>query len=227
MSATSLSAPQVSPSAGNALAPLGGNTDTMHWVIGDTIDHLPRIFDDGITLSVMRRPLSDEITASVDGLMRESRSLEWSWRGPADDTMCADLARKLKVTQEEALVADVCLMAEAIAYLFDAPQIGVRLRKLEGAMCPRFHVDNLGVRFITTYAGAGTEWLPDDAADRRGLGAAHPDKPDIVRDPERIQRLSCGDLALMKGSSWIGNAGRGLIHRSPPGQRLILAIDPG
>ncbi len=198
-----------------------------HWAIGDTIDRLLCIFDDGMTLSVMRRPLSDEIAASVDGVMGQPRSLEWSWRGAPNDAMRADLARELKAPQEDALVDDVCLLAEAIAYLFEAPLIGVRLRRLNSAMCPRFHVDNLGVRFITTYAGPGTEWLPEHAANRRGLGAASPDKPDIVRDASQIQRLAAGDLALMKGSGWIGNAGGGLIHRSPPGQRLMLAIDPG
>ncbi|GHB18612.1 DUF1826 domain-containing protein [Salinicola rhizosphaerae] len=172
MSATSLATSNRPSSAVDDLAARHGNAGPAHWIIGDTLDRLPHIFDDDMTLSVMRRPLSDEIAASVDSVMGSPRSLEWSWRGAPDEAMRADLARELKAPEEDALVADVCLLVEAIAYLFEATQIGVRLRKLDGAMCPRFHVDNLGVRFITTYAGPGTEWLPDDAADRRGLGAA-------------------------------------------------------
>ena len=44
-----------------------------------------------------------------------------------------------------------------------------------------------------------------------------------------MQQLSQGDVALLKGEGWVGNEGKGLIHRSPQlsdqASRLILTID--
>ena len=44
-----------------------------------------------------------------------------------------------------------------------------------------------------------------------------------------VQQLSQGDVALLKGEAWLGNEGKGLIHRSPQlydqASRLILTID--
>lgn len=41
--------------------------------------------------------------------------------------------------------------------------------------------------------------------------------------------MACGDVAIMKGDSWDGNAGAGLVHRSPDvpygEQRLLLTLD--
>ena len=46
-----------------------------------------------------------------------------------------------------------------------------------------------------------------------------------------LNALESGDVALLKGSGWIGNESHGLVHRSPAlaeGQpRLLLTIDPG
>ena len=92
-------------------------------------------------------------------------------------------------------------------------------------MCPRFHVDHVPLRLISTYAGVASEWLEVGGMDRRRLGEAQAEP----RDGERIQRLEAGWVALAKGEKWSGNEGAGLIHRSPtppPGERrLLLTLD--
>lgn len=92
-------------------------------------------------------------------------------------------------------------------------------------MCPRFHVDHVPVRLLTTYAGVGSQWLKEGAMDRRRL--AQPEAEPV--DPQVIQQFCCGDVGLLKGEKWHGNEGLGLIHRSPepaPGERrLILTLD--
>lgn len=49
-------------------------------------------------------------------------------------------------------------------------------------------------------------------------------------DTSAIQRLSPGDIALIKGSGWVGCEERGLVHRSPAlengSKRLLMSIDP-
>lgn len=203
-----------------------------HWAFGQDIAVLPRIFEEEITLAVMQRRLDPALTLAVKGQLAGERRLEWHWRGAPGQAMKDDLTRRLpSPAAGEALVEDIGNLAEAMAYLFSTETIGVRLRTLEGAMCPRFHVDNLAVRLVTTYAGPATEWLPEHALNRAGLGAPSADKPDIVADPEAVQRLEVGDLALLKGCGWIGNEARGLVHRSPQPatgkRRLLLALDPG
>ncbi|MBA2781135.1 DUF1826 domain-containing protein [Billgrantia kenyensis] len=208
------------------------SSDASHWAFGQDIEVLPRIFEDGITLAVMQRRLDPTLTLAVRAQLSGTRPLDWHWRGAPGQAMQQDLLRRLPAPEAGAALAeDVGHIAEAMAYLFSTDTIGIRLRTLEGAMCPRFHVDNLAVRLVTTYAGPASEWLPEHAVNRAGLGAPHPDKPDIVADPAAIQRLGVGDLALLKGCGWIGNEEHGLVHRSPqPAEgerRLLLALDPG
>jgi hypothetical protein len=122
----------------------------------------------------------------------------------------------------EGFVADVEWLVAAYTCLLGARRIGLRLRVLDGAMCPRFHVDHVPLRLLTTYSGAGSEWLEEGMIDRRRL----------LNDPppvDNIRRLLTGEVALLKGEKWQGNEGRGLIHRSPltpVGQRrLLLSLD--
>lgn len=92
----------------------------------------------------------------------------------------------------------------------------------------------LAARLITTYAGAGTEWVDDRFARRDLLGHAYRGDGDpndaIVPDPARIQRLRAGDVGIFKGDAWPGREGRGCVHRSPPhvpGEppRILLTLE--
>ncbi|MDR5866275.1 DUF1826 domain-containing protein [Halomonas koreensis] len=202
-----------------------------HWVAGGDIEVLPRIFEDAITLAVLRRPLSHDLLAGALAQARAERPLAFSWRGaPGDDLRTALLETLHCPGASGPLVEDVVTLAEAMACLFDTDEVGLRLRRLDAPMCPRFHCDNLPVRLVTTYLGPGSEWLPEEAVNRAGLGAPTPGKPDIVREEGAIRRLEAGDVALLKGSGWVGNEARGLVHRSPAvgagQQRLLLTLDP-
>lgn len=103
--------------------------------------------------------------------------------------------------------------------LFDLGSAGLRLTALDRAMCPRFHVDKIPCRLVTTYQGIATEWLPHHHVDRSKLGAGSEGKSDeqsgLFQNLEDIQRLHQGEVALLKGEGWEGNEGAGLVHRSP------------
>lgn len=122
----------------------------------------------------------------------------------------------------EGFVADVQWLIAAYTCLLGARRIGLRLRVLEGAMCPRFHVDHVPMRLLTTYAGAGSEWLEEGRLDRSTLQHAQP-------PVDNIRRLRSGDVALLKGEKFQGNEGYGIIHRSPQTpageRRLLLSLD--
>ncbi|MFJ2678005.1 DUF1826 domain-containing protein [Pseudomonas sivasensis] len=164
----------------------------------------------GALLVALNEPLADSIVIELN-----SEDAKPNLRGLASS--CRDLEGY------EGFVADVSWLVSAFACLLGAKRIGVRLRLLDKAMCPRFHVDHVPVRLITTYAGIGSQWLREGVMDRRKLSQAD------AEPSERIEQIQSGEVALLKGTKWHGNEGHGLIHRSPAlkadERRLILTLD--
>lgn len=109
-----------------------------------------------------------------------------------------------------------------------APQAALRVRIESKASTADqlFHVDLLALRLVCTYRGRGTQWLPEAAFDRRGLGRGG---NDCVRDWSALQEIPTGAVAVMKGNRFPGQPGRGLVHRSPPARadlpRVLAVID--
>lgn len=129
--------------------------------------------------------------------------------------------------------ADVATWIEAFQCLFEPRMVGLRLRTLGSAMCPRFHVDQVPVRLVATYGARTTEWLANADADRSQLGIRGRDCSDLeaglYRDDNSVRQLPPFSVALLKGEAWSGNEGRGLVHRSPAlrpfERRLLLTLD--
>jgi hypothetical protein len=117
-----------------------------------------------------------------------------------------------------ALLDDVARLCELYADLVGCPWLGLRFVVLDSTMCPRFHVDRVGVRLLCTYRGPGTEW-----AAREALLPA-------VDTPASTGRALPHDILLLKGSAWPDNGLRGAVHRSPVAgcgvrPRVLLSID--
>jgi len=206
------------------------NLEKVRQVHGDTPRILTQILDDGTNLAVWQRQLPAHIhdfatmVLSMDQPVAESRVLDMpdEQTQPALQGLAAGFA---DLQGYEGFVADIAWLVSAFACLLGARRVGLRLRTLDKAMCPRFHVDHVPVRLLTTYAGAGSQWLKEGAMDRRCL--AQPEAE--PNDGQVIQQLRSGEVALVKGEKWHGNEGFGLIHRSPslaPGdRRLIVTLD--
>jgi len=135
------------------------------------------------------------------------------------------------------LSEELWFWAELMGELTGCTSVGIRCARLDAAMCPRFHVDRVGVRLVTTLVGPGTEYVASEHVNRAMLGhaagGASDDSSGLLRPGAVIARAEAGDVVLMKGESWPGNAGRGAVHRSPPTQatqacapRLVVTIDP-
>ncbi|QXI22837.1 DUF1826 domain-containing protein [Pseudomonas iranensis] len=197
---------------------------------GVTPQTLTRILEDQTNLAVWQRQLPvhiadfAQLVLSLNEPLAESLCLELPDEDAEPDL--AGLAAGLRDLQGfEGFVSDFKWLISAFACLLGARRIGVRLRVLDKAMCPRFHVDHVPVRLITTYAGIGSQWLEEGAMDRLQLGQADAEPQGAAS----IRQLNSGDVALLKGEKWHGNEGFGLIHRSPqpaPGERrLLLTLD--
>ena len=74
--------------------------------------------------------------------------------------------------------------------------------------CRRYHIDNVPLRLLVTYAGQGTEWLPDEFADKIAYKNGEPNE-NIIKDISAKQFIGEWDVAVFKGGP------EGLLHRTP------------
>jgi hypothetical protein len=171
-----------------------------------------------VNLAIWPRTMPAALTALLDGLPgdqlpRARFSVRPRAAGPAirDHIAAAlpqpSLGRKL-------LIDDIAALVQHFAEATGAWAVTVRLDPIDNDACRKFHADHVGIRLLTTYRGPGTQWLPNEAvagtplAD--GVGAEIEPAAAAIRD---LPRYAVG---LFKGAAWPGNAGNGIVHRSPP-----------
>jgi len=134
---------------------------------------------------------------------------------------------------KDVLVADLALQIDIFCTLFELDQAALRLTKLSQAMCPRFHVDRVPCRLVTTYVGRGSEWLAHDRVDRsklgHGCGGLEDENSGLYDTQSPVSQADTQDVVLLKGEHWQNNLGRGAVHRSPAlgvgEHRLLLTLD--
>jgi hypothetical protein len=199
-------------------------------VRGDLPEALSEILEDGVNLAVWQRQLSAPVDQFNTLLLARNQSLAESLvlemrDNDAEPDLCTLASGYTDLPGYDEFITDVSWLVSAFACLMGAKRIGLRLRILDKAMCPRFHIDHVPVRLITTYAGGGSQWLEEGVMNRAQLGRA--DAEPTLR--ESIQQLACAAVALLKGEKWTGNEGFGLIHRSPQPtddqRRLLMTLD--
>ena len=128
---------------------------------------------------------------------------------------------------------DIAELVDMFCYLFELKQAAMRLKVLDQAMCPKFHVDKVPCRLVTTYHSVASEWLPHEIIDHTKLGwssnGLNDKESGLYQRESDIQQLVCGDVALLKGTLWKGNKNEALVHRSPVlpvnEKRLVLTLD--
>lgn len=191
---------------------------------GEAPKVLTEIFEDGVNLAVWQRRLPAQVedfatlVVSLGQSLADQRVLDVNEHEPPQ--LPGLLQEAADLHGYEGFVADVTWLVSAYTCLVGARRVGLRLRVLQGAMCPRFHVDNVPLRLLTTYVGPGSEWLEEGAIERAGLHLA-------AAPVDNIRALQAGEVAVVKGEKWLGNEGAGLIHRSPASdqRRLLLSLD--
>ena len=165
-------------------------------VLGESPQVLTDILQEDVNLAVWQRQLPGHIDNFADVLLSlqqplaESLTLELLPDGevPALPGLAAAYA---DLQGHDGFVADVSWLIGAFACLVDARRVGLRLRVLDGAMCPRFHVDHVPLRLICTYAGPGSEWV------------AAPDALQVNRLAGGMWRCSRARNGwVMKGPGW-------------------------
>lgn len=202
----------------------------LQQVSSEQIGGLGEVLRDEVNLAVWQRELPTQISDFALALLAQGEPLGQSivleLISPESTPNLSGLVEGYSdLPGHAAFLEDLSWLVGAFACLFDAERIGLRLRILDKAMCPRFHVDHVPVRLITSYAGVGSEWLHEGVMARGRLGNPEAEPCDAAL----IERSKAGHVLLAKGEKWIGNEGGGLIHRSPQPpigeRRLLLTLD--
>ena len=192
-------------------------------VFSEQADVFTTIYQPTVNMAVWQRQLSESVTRAVKEGLVQSLQLNVTQEVPVDgvlDNLNNNYALSLWPT---ALREDIAQIVEMFGCLFDIDMVGLRLRTLDAAMCPKFHYDRVPCRLVTTYSGIGTQWLPNDAIELNETGRLQ------VNGDSEPHTLTAGDVALLKGSAWPGNESTPLVHRSPCltelQPRILLTLD--
>lgn len=198
---------------------------------GNRPDVLHQILDPGVNLSLWRRPTQTAITRELSTFqapdlpdVRSPTSL-----GSFDDDINTLLQQQgLEPRTFKNWRADMRRLADIYFSVSENRDVTLRLVTTEEDDCRRFHVDRTRLRLLCTYRGPGTEWLTNAQVDRLAQSTGAPNE-DIIRfgEPSQFEPFWVG---VMKGDAHPGNAGHGLMHRSPPiagsGQtRVLFCLD--
>lgn len=197
-----------------------------------TPDVFPKIYQENINLVVWQKKLPESFKRFALALIEQKPNLKAVMTVSPKDTFQNLTEHLHDVKEKNEFCQQVALLVDMFCTLFDLPHAGLRLTVLNKPMCPRFHVDKVPCRLVTTFSGDATQWLANKAANRNKLGAGCQGLPDeesgLFQKNEDINHLSTGDIALLKGEGWLENNHGGLIHRSPASKnnaRLLLTLD--
>ncbi len=202
-------------------------------IVGIEPSVLAGIYRDDTNIAVWQRDLEDQLATATEYVFDHLSNLATSVAVTPEnayETMQKEFGHN---DATRPLSRDISELVDMFCCLFDLDQVGLRITALDHAMCPRFHVDRIPCRLVTTFAGIATEWLGDAHLDRSKLGHGANGLPDnesgLYESAEQIQQLTSGDVGLLKGSAWMGNENNGLVHRSPAittnQKRLLMTLD--
>ena len=192
---------------------------------GGQAEVLADIYEPQVNMAVWQRSLAGSVQNAVKQGIDAGLTLNVTEEVPVSEAIKTLQANYSLSQWQPALSEDVAALVDLFGCLFDTELVGLRLRTLNSAMCPKFHFDRVPCRLVMTYNGSGTQWLPNqyiDIEDGRLIG-------DAESHNEHSRTLQEGEVALLKGSIWAGNEHMPLVHRSPQVQgnqsRLLLTLD--
>jgi len=174
---------------------------------GEQPDVLADIYREDTNMVVWQRQLSSTLQQSLGAFTVSNPSFKTSMTVTPDNALNS-LREVLGPFNQNELCQNIAELVEMFCLLFELERTGLRLSVLDHAMCPKFHVDQVPCRLVTTYHGIATQWLPQHKANREKLGHGSQGLADeasgLYQHNQDIQQLNCGEIALLKGERWEG-----------------------
>ena len=183
------------------LVTLRGAAPPRHRFVEDA-DSLAAVRAADVNLCVWRRALAPPLARWLEAV-RHGRDfgeqVELSAASPDAAALVAPLS---PCDERDALRRDIEDLAARYAAIVASPVVLASLGTVAHDMCRKFHVDRVGVRCLCTYAGPGTEWAPEHAVLREGLGKSGPtlaaSNLAVVPDEAEVRHLEAGWVGLLK-----------------------------
>jgi len=137
-------------------------------------------------------------------------------------------------TARDMLAADIDFLIRRFGVISGRRAVRAHLETVSTDACRLFHVDAAGLRLLVTYSGFGTQWASNgnvrrDQLTAQGRAFETANRAIVPRQAD-IRTTRPWWVLLQKGESYPGNAGNGIVHRSPPVEgtgvrRLRLCLD--
>ena len=132
-----------------------------------------------------------------------------------------EISKEIKAeTLYDQWVNDMAEVCKIFCILENTISVSFQLGTQRG--CRRYHVDNIPKRMLVTYAGKGTEWLPDEAVDRNAFLTGKPNEK-IIKDYSALRYINQWDVAVFRGGP------KGVLHRTPDaalnGSSVLMKLD--
>lgn len=197
----------------------------MRHLNSEALVDFAEIYDESVELISVATPSKAAVSSAAQYLLAQS-DLQAQWIQSADGQGDSPGGGRSKLVSEalEVLHADINTPVEVLQELLGCDACGIRLKVLEGPMCPRFHVDKVPCRMLMTYIGKGTEWIAHDDCDLKAM--QNPDLAPLLPGCS-VRQIEPEAWTLLKGGAWHEGYG-GVVHRSPScrERRLLVSIDP-
>lgn len=194
--------------------------------IGNQLDILNEIHHKDVSITVFQRDVH-HLNKEVMRLLNQS--LTFKANGASEDIL-KKLKAELNQTGEfQNFVSDVQILLQVFKKLCGSDSNRMSITTISNDMCRKFHADMNELRLLCTYAGPGTQWVPNEYVNRSALNRLS-ENEEIITDVKKIRQASEGDVVILKGALYPELGTKAAIHRSPPiealnEKRLLLRID--
>ena len=128
------------------------------------------IYQEQTNIAIWRRSLTEQLKSDVNRFLDSNPTFQTSTVVTKENAFLL-ISKHLNDDSQLQLAKNISHLVEIFCDLFEIEQAGLRLTSLDRAMCPKFHVDKLPCRLITTFQSVATEWLPHESVDRSKLGS--------------------------------------------------------
>ena len=190
--------------------------------IGSQSEILSAIIDTSTALAIWQRDLDDAVKEATSQLCQQSFELTHTF-DPFSEKEGQIFTHKLATlthAQLNPLVADTIDLCQRFVRFCGLKFVQIRIETVTNDGCRFFHLDNVAMRLVVTYAGSGTQWVsPLYASTARNQQTEYSGP---------LNSMQTGDVAIFKGKR--SDAEDLILHRSPPLKstmlpRLVVVVD--
>lgn len=130
--------------------------------LSNDLADLAQIYQSAVNLCVIERQVDSEYQEFVSQLLQLTNDISFVENIEfASFDFFSLIPHGNHLPGYRAFCKDVAQITAIYCDLFELDRVGLRLRTMDKAMCPKFHVDSVACRLVCTYGGIGTEWLEE------------------------------------------------------------------